>query len=277
MSVHEAIGLDATMNPMLKAKTRRQPFIIGVAGGTASGKTTVCEAIMEQLGQKALAQEKRRVEIIHQDSFYKVLTEEQKEEARQNNFNFDHPDAFDTDLVIQTVLKLKEGKAVDIPIYNFKTHSREEEVEHIAPPDVVLLEGILILFNDRLRDLMDMKLFVDTDSDIRLSRRVVRDIRDRGRDLEGILTQYMQFVKPAFDDYVFPTKKFADVIIPRGADNKVAIDLIVQHIRVFLSGELTKKDISQSVGNLRRTRSSSLFDDSSIRNLQSFDEVVRPH
>eukprot|EP00128_Syssomonas_multiformis_P002829 Colp12_sorted_trinity150504_noHs@26772 len=181
-------------------------FIVGIAGGTASGKTTVCEVIMEQLGQNNVADEKRQVVILHQDSFYKNLTEEQKANIRA--YNFDHPDAFDFELLIKTLRDLKAGKAVEVPLYDFKTSSRLPQSRRLFPPDVILLEGILVLYIPELRDLMDMKLFVDQDSDVRLARRVVRDMNERGRDLESVLRQYVTSVKPAFDQYIMPTKEY---------------------------------------------------------------------
>ncbi|KAM4549173.1 uridine-cytidine kinase 2-A [Odontesthes bonariensis] len=219
----------------------RQPFLIGVAGGTASGKSSVCSKIMELLGQNEIDHHQRQVAILSQDSFYKVLTPEQKTKALKGQFNFDHPDAFDNDLIITTLWDIKEGKTVHIPVYDFVSHSRKEETVTVYPADVVLFEGILMFYSQEIRDLFQMKLFVDTDADTRLSRRVLRDITERGRDLESVLAQYITFVKPAFEEFCLPTKKYADVIIPRGADNIVAINLIVQHIQDILNGGLTKR------------------------------------
>uniref|UniRef100_UPI0037E9575A uridine-cytidine kinase 2-A n=1 Tax=Semicossyphus pulcher TaxID=241346 RepID=UPI0037E9575A len=219
----------------------RQPFLIGVAGGTASGKSSVCSKIMELLGQNEIDQHQRQVAILSQDSFYRVLTPEQKAKALKGQFNFDHPDAFDNDLIMATLWDIKEGKTVHIPVYDFVSHSRKEETVTVYPADVVLFEGILMFYSQEIRDLFQMKLFVDTDADTRLSRRVLRDLGERGRDLESVLAQYITFVKPAFEEFCLPTKKYADVIIPRGADNLVAINLIVQHIQDILNGGLTKR------------------------------------
>ncbi|XP_034036742.1 uridine-cytidine kinase 2-A isoform X2 [Thalassophryne amazonica] len=218
----------------------RQPFLIGVAGGTASGKSSVCSKILELLGQNEIDHHQRQVAILSQDSFYRVLTPEQKDKALKGQFNFDHPDAFDNDLVFATLWEIKKGKTVQIPVYDFVTHSRKEETVTVYPADVVLFEGILMFYSQEIRDFFQMKLFVDTDADTRLSRRMLRDINERGRDLESVLVQYINFVKPAFEEFCLPTKKYADVIIPRGADNLVAINLIVQHIQDILSGGLTK-------------------------------------
>ncbi|XP_075874680.1 uridine-cytidine kinase 2-A-like isoform X1 [Nelusetta ayraudi] len=228
-------------DPAGNGTSNREPFIIGVAGGTASGKSSVCSKIMELLGQNDLDHRKRQVAILSQDSFYRVLTAEQKAKAVRGQFNFDHPDAFDNDLVVATLWDIKAGKTVHIPVYDFVSHSRKAEVVTVYPADVVLFEGILMFYSQEIRDLFQMKLFVDTDADTRLSRRVLRDISERGRDLEGILAQYITFVKPAFEEFCLPTKKYADVIIPRGADNLVAINLIVQHIQDILNGGLTKR------------------------------------
>nr|XP_017496621.2 uridine-cytidine kinase 1 isoform X3 [Manis javanica] len=197
-------------------RPHQRPFLIGVSGGTASGKSTVCEKIMELLGQNEVDHRQRKLVILSQDSFYKVLTAEQKAKALKGQYNFDHPDAFDNDLMHRTLQNIVDGKTVEVPTYDFVTHSSQE-----------------------VRDMFHLRLFVDTDSDVRLSRRVLRDVH-RGRDLEQILTQYTTFVKPAFEEFCLPTKKYADVIIPRGVDNMVAINLIVQHIQDILNGDICK-------------------------------------
>uniref|UniRef100_UPI003AB0F4A8 uridine-cytidine kinase 1 isoform X2 n=1 Tax=Centroberyx gerrardi TaxID=166262 RepID=UPI003AB0F4A8 len=207
----------AALGPLVEAeRPRHRPFLIGVSGGTASGKSTVCAKIMELLGQNKVDHRQRKVAIISQDSFYRVLTPDQKAKALKGQYNFDHPDAFDNELMYQTLKDIVEGKVVEVPTYDFVTHSSQ-----------------------KVRDMFHMKLFVDTDSDVRLSRRVLRDM-NRGRDLEQILSQYTTFVKPAFEEFCLPTKKYADVIIPRGVDNMVAINLIVQHIQDILNGDICK-------------------------------------
>ncbi|XP_049375781.1 uridine kinase-like protein 3 isoform X1 [Solanum verrucosum] len=204
----------------------RQPFIIGVAGGAASGKTTVCDLIIEQLRDQ-------RVVLVNQDSFYHTLTPE--ELTKVHEYNFDHPDAFDTEKLLCVVEELKQGQAVDIPKYDYKSYKNDVfPLRRVNPSDVIILEGILIFHDPRVRDLMNMKIFVDTDADVRLARRIRRDTAEKGRDISVVLDQYSKFVKAAFDDFILPTKKYADVIIPRGGDNHVAIDLIVQHIRTKL-------------------------------------------
>jgi len=170
------------------------------------------------------------------DSFYRALTKE--ELLNVGNHNFDHPDAFDWDLLYSTLEALSRGKTVSIPTYDFTTNSRLPNVSttlHGSISDIVIIEGILLFHPQQVLDLLDMKLFVDTDADTRLARRVRRDIAERGRSLESVLNQYERFVKPAFDKYILPTKKYADVIIPRGFSNSVAIDLIVLHIKQKLA------------------------------------------
>ncbi|CAN6857524.1 hypothetical protein Bca4012_052366 [Brassica carinata] len=203
-----------------------QPFVIGVTGGTASGKTTVCDMIIQQLHD-------HRIVLVNQDSFYRGLTSE--ELARVQEYNFDHPDAFDTEQLLHCINTLKSGQPYQVPIYDFKTHQRKADAfRQVNACDVIILEGILVFHDSRVRDLMNMKIFVDTDADVRLARRIRRDTVERGRDIDSVLEQYAKFVKPAFDDFVLPSKKYADVIIPRGGDNHVAVDLIVQHIHTKL-------------------------------------------
>ncbi|CAI0456423.1 unnamed protein product [Linum tenue] len=200
--------------------------MIGVAGGTASGKTTVCNLIISQLHDQ-------RVVLVNQDSFYRSLTPEQLKNVKE--YNFDHPDAFNTELLLSCMETLKRGEAVTTPNYDFKTHqSVGPGSKQVNPADIVILEGILVLHDERVRDLLNMKIFVDTDSDLRLARRIKRDTVERGRDVQNVLDQYAKFVKPSFDEFILPSKKYADIIIPRGGDNDVAIDLIVQHIHTKL-------------------------------------------
>ncbi|XP_020906647.1 uridine-cytidine kinase 2 [Exaiptasia diaphana] len=244
---------------MAAVSSTKKPFIIGVAGGSASGKSSVCARIMEQLGQEDVDSKQRRVAIISQESFYRELNEEELEEAHRGEFNFDHPDAFDLEKNFDTIKRITAGKCVEIPNYDFHIAStREQKVSLIYPStDVILFEGILTLYSKEIRDLLDMKLFVDTDSDTRLSRRVLRDTQERGRELDTVLATYTNYVKPAFEDFCLPTKKYADVIIPRGSDNTVAINLIVQHIKDILSGSKKIRKLSESPSRRQRTTSES--------------------
>lgn len=202
----------------------KEPFVIGICGGSASGKTTVAQKIIEQLNIQW-------VTLLSMDSFYDVLSPEQHAMAADNEYNFDHPDAFDFDLLCQTLQRLKEGKKVDVPIYNFVTHRRETKTVSMYGANVLIFEGILAFHDKKVLDLLDMKVFVDTDSDIRLSRRLNRDISQRGRDIKSVLKQYELHVKPAFDYYIAPSMQHADIIVPRGGENEVAINLIVHHVQ----------------------------------------------
>ncbi|XP_077186196.1 uridine-cytidine kinase-like 1 isoform X3 [Paroedura picta] len=201
----------------------KEAFVIGLCGGSASGKTTVANKIIEALDVPWVV-------LLSMDSFYKVLNKEKQQQAARNEYNFDHPDAFDFDLLISVLRKLKEGKSVKVPVYDFTTHSRRKEWKTVYGANVIVFEGILSFANKELLQLLDMKVFVDTDSDIRLVRRLKRDIMERGRDVVGVIKQYSKFVKPAFEQYIEPTMQAADIVVPRGGENFVALDLIVQHV-----------------------------------------------
>ncbi|GAX74417.1 hypothetical protein CEUSTIGMA_g1865.t1 [Chlamydomonas eustigma] len=206
----------------------RHPFLIGVAGGTASGKTTVCDRIMQRLNDQCVV-------MLCQDSFYRSLTETELKLAAAKNYNFDIPEAFDQDLMMNCIDKLRNGLSVDIPTYDFTTHSRAAATQHVEPADVVIVEGILVLHMEKIRNLLHMKIYVDTDDDVRLARRIQRDVTERGRDVGGVIEQYTKFVKPAFDQFIGPSRRYADIIIPwQRGDNSVAIDLITEHIKLKL-------------------------------------------
>lgn len=220
-----------------------EPFVIGVCGGSASGKTTVANKIISELGVPW-------VTLLSMDSFYKVLNEKQHEAAAVNEYNFDHPDAFDFELLTATLARLKEMKKVEVPIYNFVKHQRETKTTSMYGANVIIFEGILAFHNEAIRKMLDMKVFVDTDSDIRLARRLKRDISQRGRDIHGVMFQYENHVKPAFDFYIAPSMQHADIIVPRGGENKVAIDLIVRHVQTQLTNRGFKLRSTQAlVGN----------------------------
>jgi len=205
-----------------------EPFVIGICGGSASGKTTVANKIISELGVPW-------VTLLSMDSFYKVLNEKQHEAAALNEYNFDHPDAFDFELLTSTLLRLKAMKKVEVPIYNFVTHRREVKTVSMYGANVIIFEGILAFHHEDIRNLLDMKIFVETDSDVRLARRLKRDISQRGRDIHGVMQQYENHVKPAYDRYIAPTMQHADIIVPRGGENEVAINLIVQHVQTQLT------------------------------------------
>ncbi|RAN51202.1 uridine kinase [Dolosigranulum pigrum] len=202
------------------------PVIIGVTGGSGSGKTSVCREIFKQFQGKSIM-------MLEHDSYYKDQSHMSFEERLETNY--DHPLAFDTDLLIEQLKQLMAGEAVDIPVYDYTNHTRSEEVIHQEPKEVIILEGIMILENQRLRDLMDIKIFVDTDDDLRIIRRIQRDMTERGRSLDSIIDQYLGVVKKMHEQFIEPTKKYADVIIPEGAHNTVAIDLMVSKIRMILN------------------------------------------
>jgi uridine kinase len=199
----------------------KKPIIIGIAGGTGSGKTTVTERIRGEFGNE--------VTVVSHDFYYKktdYLTVDQRA-----NLNYDHPHSLDTDLLISDIKSLREGIAVDVPVYCFATHNRKPETQRVIPTKVIIVEGILIFENEQLRNLMDIKIFVDTDADIRIIRRITRDVKTRKRDLDSVISQYCATVKPMHEQFVEPSKKHADIIIPEGGYNRVAIDMIIEKIR----------------------------------------------
>ena len=204
---------------------RKKPIIIGVTGGSGGGKTSVSKAILDNFQDQKIA-------MIQHDSYYKDQSHLTFEERVSTNY--DHPLAFDTDLMIEHINELIAGRPVDIPIYDYTLHTRSEKTYRQEPQDVIIVEGILVLEDKRLRDLMDIKLFVDTDDDIRIIRRIKRDMEERGRSLDSVIEQYTSVVKPMFHQFIEPTKRYADIIIPEGASNVVAIDLINTKIAAIL-------------------------------------------
>jgi uridine kinase len=201
------------------------PIIIGIAGGTGSGKTTVANVILDAVGRD-------RIAYLPHDAYYRDLTD--LPPAQKIEINFDHPNSLETELMIEHVKALKKGKAVDIPVYDFSTHSRTEETVRVEPQRVIIVEGILIFAERQLRELFDMKLFVDTDPDIRFIRRLERDIAERGRTMDMVIQQYLGTVRPMHLEFVDPSKRYADVIIPEGGLNQVAMDMVVARIESLL-------------------------------------------
>ncbi len=204
-----------------------QPVILGVAGGSGSGKTTVARTVLDAVGW-------HRIAFVTQDSYYKDHEWSHPEEPL--HYNFDHPSAIDRRLLIEHTLRLRQGLAVEAPIYDFVNHRRKQETEKIEPRPVVLVEGILLFVEPKLRELLDFKIFVDTDSDIRLIRRLRRDISERGRHLDDILNQYEETVRPMHLEFVEPSKRWADVIIPEGGENRVALEMVVARVEQLLTG-----------------------------------------
>lgn len=198
-----------------------KPIVIGITGGTGSGKTTVAKSIFDSLPDENIL-------ILKQDSYYKDQSHMKLED--RVNTNYDHPHAFDTDLLIEHIEKLSSNEAVEMPIYNFSIHNRDNATITIHPKDIIVIEGIMILEDLRLRDLMDIKIFVDTDADVRIIRRITRDIEERGRTFESVVKQYLNIVKPGHDQFIEPTKKYCDLIIPEGGYNKVAIDIMTTKV-----------------------------------------------
>lgn len=215
-----------------------RPVVIGIAGGSGSGKTTVARAILDAFGVSNIV-------ILEHDSYYKAqdhLTPEQRVRT-----NYDHPLAFDTELMIEHVKQLMDGQTITKPIYDFSVHTRKLDAGVIVEPrDIIIIEGILIYEDQRLRDLMDIKLFVDTDADVRIVRRIVRDIRDRGRTIESVIEQYLDVVRPMHLQFVEPTKRYADVIIPEGGHNTVAIDMVITKVQAIIA---EKSDERRKNGN----------------------------
>jgi uridine kinase len=203
----------------------RKPVVIGVAGGSGSGKTSVTKAIIDSFKGHSIL-------MIEQDYYYKDQSHLPMEERLKTNY--DHPLAFDNDLLIEHIEKLLRYEAIEKPVYDYAIHTRSSEIIDVEPKDVIILEGILILEDERLRDLMDMKLYVDTDADLRIIRRLLRDIKERGRSMDSVIEQYVNVVRPMHNQFIEPTKRYADIIIPEGGHNHVAIDLMVTKIQTIL-------------------------------------------
>jgi uridine kinase len=207
---------------------RETPLVIGIAGGTGSGKTTVAHAILERVGAA-------RIAFLPHDAYYRDLSD--LPVVRRAEINFDHPDSLESELLVEHVQQLKAGKPIEMPVYNFKTHSRTFQTITISPQSVILVEGILIFYERKLRDLFDVKIFVDTDADIRFIRRLQRDISERGRTTATVISQYLQTVRPMHMEFVEPSKRYADVIIPEGGFNTVALDMVVARVEELLVQE----------------------------------------
>lgn len=198
-----------------------ETLIIGIAGGTGSGKTTLTRKLKERFGDD--------VSVVYHDNYYKKHVGMTYEERA--SLNYDHPDAFDTELMIHDLEALRRGETIRCPVYDYTVHNRAEQTVEVRPTKVVLVEGILIFENKALRDLMDIKIFVDTDADVRILRRILRDVKERGRSLDSVVSQYLTTVKPMHEQFVQPSRQFADIVVPEGGHNLVALDMIVERIR----------------------------------------------
>ncbi|GEN84666.1 uridine kinase [Sporosarcina luteola] len=204
---------------------KRKPLVVGIAGGSGSGKTSVTNRIYNVFKDHSVV-------VIEQDFYYKDQTHLEFEERLRTNY--DHPLAFDTDLLIDHIGKLLDREPIEKPVYDYALHTRSDQKIPIEPKDVIILEGILVLEDERLRELMDIKLFVDTDADLRIIRRLMRDINERGRTIDSVIDQYLSVVRPMHNQFIEPTKRYADIIIPEGGHNEVAIDLMVTKIKTIL-------------------------------------------
>lgn len=201
-------------------------MIIGIAGGTGSGKTTLTNRLKDRFGED--------VTVVYHDNYYKRHDEMTYEERCL--LNYDHPDAFDTDLMIEHIQALKAGESIECPVYDFTVHNRSDRTLIIKPTKVIIVEGILIFQNAYLRDQMDIKIFVDTDADVRILRRILRDVEERGRSLESVVTQYLTTVKPMHEQFVEPSKRAADIIVLEGGQNVVALDILIQRVHNHVHG-----------------------------------------
>ena len=202
-------------------------LFIGIAGGTGSGKTTITRRITEQFGGQ--------VSVLYHDNYYKAHHDLSLEE--RSRLNYDHPEAFDRQLFLEHLAALKNGLPVECPVYDYTVHNRFDKTVKVAPAPVIIVEGILILQDPDICDLLDIKLFVDTDADVRILRRILRDVRERGRTLESVVDQYLTTVKPMHELFVEPSRRQADLIVPEGGHNQVALDMILQRIRAHLTAE----------------------------------------
>lgn len=202
-------------------------LVIGIAGGTGSGKTTITRKLVERFGDD--------VSVIKHDNYYKAHHDMTYEERSQ--LNYDHPNSLDTDLMIEDIKALKSGKEVKCPVYDFTIHDRSDDTEIIKPTKVLIIEGILIFADKRLCKEMDIKIFVDTDADVRILRRIIRDVKKRGRNLDSVVDQYLSTVKPMHEQFVEPSKKNADIIIPEGGHNIVALDMVMDRVNAHLTGK----------------------------------------
>lgn len=199
---------------------------IGIAGGTGSGKTTVAEIIQQSLGES-------KTSIISMDSYYKDFPELTFDEKKK--LNYDHPSVFDIELLKEHLIKLKEGKPIEVPVYSFEEYSRTGKFVIVEPKPIIIVEGILLFYYEEIKELFSIKIFVDTDPDVRIIRRIQRDVLERGRTLDSVINQYLTTVRPMHIQFVEPTKQFADIIIPRGGKNEIAMDIIIAKIKTLLT------------------------------------------
>jgi uridine kinase len=203
----------------------QKPLVIGVTGGSGSGKTTVSRELVARIPDNSAI-------LLQQDAYYRDQSEKPFEERIKTNY--DHPDSFETDLFVADLERLLAREAIDKPVYDYEKHTRSSDVIHVLPADVIIVDGVLLFNDKRVRDLLDLKVYVDTDDDIRFLRRLERDIEERGRTVRGVIEQYLATVKPMYHQFVEPTKRYANIIVPEGGQNKVAIDMITNQILAML-------------------------------------------
>lgn len=207
----------------------KRSIVIGIAGGSGSGKTTIAHEVAR------LINDDDHIITLTQDSYYKDNTGIPMSERKK--INYDHPDAFDMPLLVAQINQLMHRKAVEMPVYDFTEHTRSSKTIHVEPSDIIILEGILVLADENLRNLMDIKVYVDTDDDIRFIRRLERDLKERGRSLDSVIDQYLATVKPMYHQFIEPTKRYADIIVPEGGENNVAIDMLTTKMRSVLAND----------------------------------------
>ena len=212
---------------MIKDSSHSKTTVIGIAGGTGSGKTTLSELVLDNIGRDRMA-------YLPHDAYYRDRKDLPLEERAK--LNYDHPDSLETELMVAHIRQLKAGKSVEMPVYDFTTHSRKDATIHVAPRRLLLVEGILIFVEKTLRELFDMKIYVDTDPDLRFIRRLTRDIEERGRTVPSVIRQYLQTVRPMHLEFVEASKRYADIIVPEGGLNTVALDMVIARLQ-FLLGE----------------------------------------
>jgi uridine kinase len=214
---------------MMAKPAQNQPMVIGIAGGTGSGKTTLADLILKRMGPD-------RIAYLAHDAYYKDQQHLPIEARAQ--VNYDHPDSLETDLMVRQIQELLAGRAIEMPVYDFSTHSRKAETVHVDPKPVILVEGILIFVEKGLRDLFNMKIFVDTDADLRFIRRLLRDVKERGRTVQSVVDQYLRTVRPMHLEFVEASKRYADIIVPEGGMNVVALDMVIARLQSLLQGKL---------------------------------------
>ena len=218
---------------MMTKNANNQTMVVGIAGGTGSGKTTLAGLILEALGRD-------QITYLPHDAYYR----EQKHLALEERakVNYDHPDSLETELLVEHIEQLKDGQAIEMPVYDFTRHNRKSETVHVVPHRVILVEGILIFAEKELRKLFDMKIYVDTDADIRFIRRLKRDIEERGRTVQSVIDQYLRTVRPMHLEFVENSKRYADIIVPEGGLNTVALDMVIARLQSLLNGDQTVED-----------------------------------